>query len=408
MSKQKGIAFVCHAYHRGGVTRWMADAAAAAAQQRKDVYFITVEPVKPFVSAGGRETMTALLRPHPEVKLFYKPVNFLFEFGTEAYRAGIYRELIVENIPAGTPIVISDDTAVWSAVASVADKYPMVGVLHGDQDYYYDKARLYHEQLSLCVCVSNRVRRHAIQKCPGIDQGKLFTIPCGINLPQFAPDSSGDICKLIFIGRLTDYEKRAEDLVKISDLLHRQGFDFHLDIVGNSEESKAEYDRMFAEKGVGDRVTFQGWQAKRRIQELLNGSDILLLTSNSEGMPLVMMEALASGCAFTGTRVSGIEDYETAFLAKDCVTVYTVGDIEDAAVKIKAAAGVSRPQRQTAARKLAEAEFSMQVCLERYFDALATIKGHTKARQMPHPVGGVLYSNMLSLARYMKVRGRAK
>lgn len=402
MSNQQRIAFVCHAYHRGGVTRWMADAAVAAVQQGKEVYFITVEPVKPFISAGGRETMTALLRPHPEVKLFYKPVNYLFEFGTEGYRSGVYGELIKRNIPEGTPVIVSDDNAVWTAVASVADKYPMVGVLHGDQDYYYDKAKQYHEQLSLCVCVSNRVKKHAAEKCPAVDKGKLYTIPCGINLPDFKPEASGDMQRLIFIGRLTDYEKRAEDLVKISAELVKQKFPFHLDIVGNSEESKVDFGNMFRAQGVEQLITFHGWQARQWIQELLDRADILLLTSNSEGMPLVMMEGLASGCGFTGTRVSGIEDYEHDARAADCVRVYAVGDVEDAASKIQALAAIDRQQRQLAARKLAEAEFSMAVCLERYFGALSAVKALPSAK--PIPAGGKLKSNVIATARYMKVK----
>ena len=60
MEQIERIAFLCHPYHRGGVTRWMADAAVAAARRGAQVWFVTIEPSKPFKSAGGREPMVEL------------------------------------------------------------------------------------------------------------------------------------------------------------------------------------------------------------------------------------------------------------------------------------------------------------------------------------------------------------
>ncbi|MES2702819.1 MAG: glycosyltransferase family 4 protein [Bacteroidota bacterium] len=411
MEDLKRIAFMCHPYHRGGVTRWMADAAVAAAEMGYEVYFVTTTPVKPFHSAGGRETMAGLLQPFTgKVKLVSQPVNFLFEFGTEAYRAGIYRNLVIKQVPAGTPIIVSDDGAVWMAAASVADKYPMAGVLHGDQDYYSERAIKYRDQLSACICVSHRVKGRVLRQWPGFPQRIMEVIPCGVVLPQFNPQQrSDDTARLVFIGRLTDYEKRAEDLVTIAATLRQQGFAFHLDIVGNDEASKVAFTDRFKEHGVADAVTFHGWQARPYIQALLNRSDIVLLTSNSEGMPLVMMEALASGCGFTGTRVSGIEDYEQHAMAQQCVAVYAVGEVADAAKKITQLAAVPRGERQQAVRRLAEAEFSMQVCLQRYLAKLSTMDSVLPAPAvLSTPTRTILQSKLLALARYMKVSVRGK
>lgn len=402
------IAFLCHPYHRGGVTRWMADAAVAAANNRYDVYFVTVNPVKEFHTSGGRETMMSLLFPYRGlVHIVSADVGYEFEFGTEAYRAEVYSALIMQNVP-DCPIVVSDDMAAWAAAASIADEYPMVGVLHGDQDYYYSRAQKYHEQLSACVCVSGRVRRNLLEKCPAINERKVHVIPCGINLPRFQPNErSDDITRLIFIGRLSDYEKRAYDLMSICAALHKEGFSFHLDIVGNSEESRIEFSENFRKNGVADFVTFHGWQQAGDIQKLLNSADVLLLTSNSEGMPLVMMEALAAGCGFTGTRVSGIEDYEHDERAADCLSVYTVGDIADAVVKIKQVAAVPVETRQTAARRLAEEAFSMLVCLEKYAKVALSAGAYAI---VPQKVGlspvGKLYSKIRAVARHLKVKVR--
>jgi glycosyltransferase involved in cell wall biosynthesis len=388
----------------------MADAAVAAAGRGWEVYFVTVVPVKEFLSSGGRETMVSLLAGHGDrIHLVTAPVNFTFEFGTEDYRAKTYSKLVKKYVPKGVPLIVSDDMAAWGGAADVADAYPMIGVLHGDQDYYYDKAKRYYRQLSACVCVSGRVLRHAMEKCPGIDKNILFTIPCGVNLPAFQPAvKTDDTLRLAFIGRLTDYEKRAYDLVSIAALLHKKGVKFHLDIVGNSDSSAVEYNQMFKEQGVDAMVSFHGWQAREGVQRMLDAADILLLTSNSEGMPLTMMEALASGCGFTGTRVSGIEDYEHHPMAKECVTVYTVGDVEDAVAKIMQLAAIPAPARQRAARKLAEATFSMGVCLDKYYEAIEVAgKAAIKPNTISLPVTKVLYSKVLAIARYLKTAKKA-
>lgn len=409
MTEKKRIAFLCHPYHRGGVTRWMADAAITAAATGYNVYFVTVNPVKEFISAGGRATMLSLLSSNGEsVSIISVDVDYSFEFGSEAYRADVYRGLILRDVPVGTPIIVSDDMAAWHAAAAVADKYPMIGVLHGDQDYYYSRAIAFHRQLTLCVCVSGRVKKNLLEKCKEIDKGKVHIIPCGITLPEFVPDTKpNELTRLVFVGRLTDYEKRAYDLISICEQLKQQCFPFQLHIAGNDESSKVEFTEKLRECGAEGNVTFHGWLSGAEVQHLLSGSDILLLTSNSEGMPLVMMEALAAGCGFVGTRVSGVEDFEHHALAEDCVRVYSVGDMQGAIAGIRAIAAMPEASRRVAARKLAEIEFRMEVCLNKYAAAIAATAGKkVEPKTFKLSFFSKLQSRLIATARYLKVRGK--
>ncbi len=375
MQELNSIAFVCHPYHRGGVTRWMADAAIHAANNGWNVYFVTVTPNKPFKNAGGRETMEQLLTPFKKaITIITEGAGYEFEFGTERYRANTYSKLLQSNVPEGVAVIPSDDSATWAAAADVADKYKMIGVLHGDQNYYYNIAGKYAHQLSSAICVSGRIKATLASKYPCIDSGKSYMIPCGIVLPEVKRDySSNGVTKLIFVGRLSDYEKRAYDLVLICSGLKEKKISFHLDIVGNSEESKREYSTLFDKKGVREFISFHGWQPAAKVQALLNGADILLLTSNSEGMPLVMMEALAAGCGFLGTRVSGIEDFEHHDYAAKCLAVYAVGDVTDAVSKLVALANIPETERVTAACHMATKEFGMEVCMSRYQEMIKII-----------------------------------
>ena len=404
MSNKHSIAFLCHPYHRGGVTRWMADAAIAYAQQGLEVYFITVEPVKEFFSAKGRETLLQLLsKERNAVRIFKAKAGGEFEFGTIEYRAYVYKKLLAQ-LPSGTPVIVSDDIAVWEAATSLHKSYPVVGVLHADEEQYYRLAEKYYKQVSVLVCVSNRVNNTTHRRAPGFNSDRLHTIPCGINLPEITLSiPGGNMLQLVYVGRISDYQKRTSDLVNISLLLSKNNIKFHLRIIGDGE-AKIQLETTFKEKGLEECVTFCGWLSQEQVGVHLSESDILILTSDFEGMPIAMMEALAAGCGVAGTRVSGIEDYGYHPLAPDCLSVFTVGDIEDAVNKINKVAAVPKGIRQQAARRLAQSEFSMQVCLEKYLKVIAPIKiapvSPVPARLSPFKV---FYSNLISVARSIKV-----
>ena len=407
MNARKQLAFLCHPYHRGGVTRWMVDAAAHAASAGHSVWFVTVESSAEFHNSGGRESIWSLLQPHSgSITVVTEKAGYEFEFGTEAYRAAIYAKLIGKDVPPGIPVIISDDRAVWAGAAAVADRNPMVGVLHCDDPYYYEIGSRYRDQMAACVCVSERVRKLFLLQCPDVPVAKVSAIPCGINLPPVRSKNgkTGETTSLVFIGRFNDEQKRAGDLVKIAGVLAKEHFPFHLDIAGNDELSKQEYSAYFREVGAGDNVTFNGWLNAAQVNDLLSKADVMVLTSNFEGTPLVMMEALAAGCGFAGTRVSGIEDYEHHAFAADCFRSFDVGDITVAVKKIREISAIPVAQRREAARKLAEAEFTMDVCLDRYYRVLDTA---TAAGIAPAPLQAngmqMMRSRLIALARVLKL-----
>ena len=410
MIEHKRIAFLCHPYHRGGVTRWMADAAVAFAHQGWEVYFVTVEPSVVFFSGKGRETLLQLLQKEKApVHTISTQVGWEFEFGTRQYRAFIYRKLLL-TLPPGTPVILSDDISVWDAAALLHDTYPMVGVLHADEAYYYSLAEKYFHQLSVLVCVSERIKKTTIRQIPGFNAHNIYTIPCGINLSSdHFNRRDGDTLQLVYVGRISEYQKRVSDLVKVCALLHKNGKAFHLNIIGDGGE-KGMLENKFKEAGLGSLVTFYGWLSQKEVSVRLATYDILLLTSDFEGTPIAMMEALAAGCGMVGTRVSGIEDYELNPLAGNCFALFDVGDIEDSATKIEKIAVVPVNIREGSARRLAETEFSMQVCLERYIKAIKTIKPNQEdvENNTRIPILTNVYSRIIAVSRYMKILMKMK
>lgn len=401
----KNIAFLCHPYHRGGVTRWMADAAIAAATDGHEVWFITVTPVTEFFSAKGRETMLQIIAPkNKSVHILTANVGYEFEFGTPAYRAFIYRQMIAQ-LPAGTPVILSDDAAVWQAATTMQHTCPVVGVLHADEQYYYNLAAQYYARTDVLACVSGRINRKVKEQIAGKDIVGLCTIPCGIDLPSMArEDNATGVQQLVYVGRISNYQKRTGDLVKICTRLVEKQFSFHLNIIGDGGEDRKTLEKAVKDGGLQQQVTFCGWLSQQDVAGRLSQSDILLLTSDFEGTPIAMMEALAAGCGMVGTRVSGIEDYEGHVLAPQCLSVFAVGDIDDAADKIIKLAAIPAGARIQAARRLAETEFSMPVCLDKYYRAIGAIPPRKALPQrVTLSLKERLYSRVLATARYLKV-----
>lgn len=402
----RSIAFLCHPYHRGGVTRWMADAAMAFAERGWQCYFVTPSPVESFHSAGAAETMIHLLRSAPaSLKVISESVGGEFEFGTPEYKTYIYCRLLAAGVPVGTPIILSDDAAVWAAAGQMSAAYPFVGVLHSDEQQYYDHAKQYHSSIGVFTCVSERVHQTVRKLCPAIDPSLIFTIPCGIQLPpvRFVANNSGRL-RLVYVGRLTEYQKRISDLAGLAAVLARRNVDFQFTIIGDGGEDRRRLEQLVAENGLKDKVTFAGWQVKKSVEKNLAESDILVLTSDFEGTPISMMEALASGCGFVGTRVSGIEDYADRPGAQNCYRIFEVGDLERAADFIIELSSVLPVNRQSAARKLAEAEFSMDTCLDRYQAAIAAIKPATYVQvKAVISSSALIRSRLMSAARGIKL-----
>jgi glycosyltransferase involved in cell wall biosynthesis len=406
MAETKQIAFLCHPYHRGGVTRWMADAAADYAKKGHKVYFLTLEPAHTFFSGEGRETMLELVaKASAHVHIISIKVGREFEFGTPGYCTYVYQRLLL-NLRPGIPVILSDDSMVWDAAAKLHKSYPIVGVLHADEDYYYNIGKKYFHQLSALACVSKRVSRRILEVLGTHDSSKVYTIPCGINLPAAKEaQRSNNILQLIYVGRITNYQKRVGDLLKIAAMLIKHRVAFHINIVGDGGADKIALEQKVTEEGLADYITFCGWLSQTDVADMLNRSDMLVMTSDFEGTPIAMMEAVASGCGIVGTRVSGIEDYEDDIDAPNCFRVFETGDIESAVAHIISLSQIPVAVRRAAARSMAERNFSMDVCLQKYSKVVACIPSQTYTKSFADlPLSKNIYSRLISTARYLKMR----
>jgi glycosyltransferase involved in cell wall biosynthesis len=109
--------------------------------------------------------------------------------------------------------------------------------------------------------------------------------------------------RLLFVGNLSE-RKGVTDLLKA---LSHSGFAnlrFELVLAGGGDV--ASYQAKASELGLEKVVRFTGWSEQKEVAALMAQADILVLPSYDEGLPLVILEALANGVAVVCTPVGEI------------------------------------------------------------------------------------------------------
>jgi glycosyltransferase involved in cell wall biosynthesis len=126
----------------------------------------------------------------------------------------------------------------------------------------------------------------------------------GLVLPQPPALELHQPTRLVMVGRMS-VQKNPLTVVRALALL--KGLPWICTIIGDGpllNEARQEA----ARQGVFDRIEFRGWTSAAEVSDAMRSSDILLMPSLSEGLPMVAIEALAHGLAIVGSRIGGLAD----------------------------------------------------------------------------------------------------
>ncbi len=177
---------------------------------------------------------------------------------------------------------------------------------------------------------------------------------------------------ILFVGRLR-LRKGVEVLLAALAALRQMGVEARLQIAGDGEH-RAAVERTIAELGLADRVELLGRCDARRIAALLAGACCLAVPSIYEGMPLVVLEAMAAGLPVVASRVSGIPE-----VVVDGETGWLVPPETPAALAAALAALLADPReaarRGTAGRRRAAARYRPAVVARIWEAAVGTAGG---------------------------------
>lgn len=163
--------------------------------------------------------------------------------------------------------------------------------------------RLVWKHAGHVVTNSNRLKILAEHFSPKME---IPIIPNGVDTETYKPDISkrnrGKV-RILTAGRLSE-QKGIEFLLKALSLLKKKGLngEYFLEIVGDGP-LREPLEQLKQNLSLGSNVTFSGWVARKDMPERYQSADIFVLPSLDEGMPNVILEAMASGLPVIATDI---------------------------------------------------------------------------------------------------------
>ena len=163
------------------------------------------------------------------------------------------------------------------------------------------------EAASFVACVSYFGRAQAARMVDPSYWPRLRIVRCGLELDRLPLPVSedGHQIRLIFVGRLSA-EKGVSGLIEAMSLM-KSGTPSKLVIVGDGP-LRASLERQRDALGLAERIEFLGRLSERETMMQIARSDVLVLPSFMEGLPVVLMEALGLGIPVVASRVAGIPE----------------------------------------------------------------------------------------------------
>lgn len=166
------------------------------------------------------------------------------------------------------------------------------------------------------ACVSDFGRAQAMMQCNPAHWNRIHRVYCGIDPRRFQPSvprksdaasaTSTEPLRILTVGRLSP-EKGHGILLEAIGELHNRGVHVHSTLVGDGPE-RSHLEALTARLGIGAHTTFTGSIGQNRIAEVYSAADVFVLPSFSEGLPVVLMEAMASGLPAVASRITGIPE----------------------------------------------------------------------------------------------------
>lgn len=178
---------------------------------------------------------------------------------------------------------------------------------------------------------------------------------------------------VLYVGSLSA-EKRLDRLFAWAAGARRQHPGLRIWLVGDGP-SREQAERSAGALGFGEAATFLG--AQERVGDYLAAADLLLLSSDTEGLPGVVVEAAVSGLPAVATAVGGVAE-----CIEDGLTGLLVDPQDEAAGAAAVAALLADPERRramgAAARRRAEERYLIDAVARRYLGFYRRVLAHRR------------------------------
>lgn len=285
---------------------------------------------------------------HPEVTVVQDDVEYLDQDGAGRFRKGIaltrlfvgaknrvkrakrilreehadhYGYIYTESLPRAVRLRklgvthihahFMSEAADHALALSLLSGIPFSVTAHGSDILLYPHPHLglIAEHATAIFTASQYNRKHLLAE--GVREDKIRVIPNGVDTNAFraadrADRSAGDPPHLLTVARLTPV-KGIDVLLRAYAKLDERGVKFRATIVGSGRE-RARLVALRNKLGLVDVVNFAGDQPRDAVHRAYGDADLFVLASRSEGFPVSVLEAMASGLPVVAPDITGLPE----------------------------------------------------------------------------------------------------
>jgi colanic acid/amylovoran biosynthesis glycosyltransferase len=184
--------------------------------------------------------------------------------------------------------------------------------VHGPNEFYDSTGLNLSEKMAgatFACCIGQFARSQLMRLSPPLEWGKFEIGPLGVDPQLFKPGpvrSSLPTIEILCVGRLVP-DKGQYILLAAINRLVKSYPNIRLRLVGDGPDRDG-LALMIAGNGLSDHVTLEGSVNQDRIRDYYRKADIFVLASFAEGVPVVLMEAMAMQIPCISTFVAGIPE----------------------------------------------------------------------------------------------------
>lgn len=207
--------------------------------------------------------------------------------------------------------------------------------VHGPDIFYTVDSAMLAEKIrhaAFVRCISHYCRSQIMRISEPQTWHKHHIVRCGVDPDQYTPrpEPHNSVPSILCVGRLVP-AKGQYILLEACALLKKEGLRFQLTIIGEGPD-KLILEKAAASGNMNGSVTFTGALGQDKVRDYYDRADLFVLASFAEGVPVVLMEAMAKEIPVISTRITGIpeliEHEKEGLLA-------TPGDEKDLACQIR-------------------------------------------------------------------------
>jgi glycosyltransferase involved in cell wall biosynthesis len=151
------------------------------------------------------------------------------------------------------------------------------------------------------------------------DSRRFRVVHCGLSLDKYDYRPPKESVRRIFCAARLSAQKGHAFLIRAMKILVDQGHELELRLAGDGPK-KEQLTKLANELGISDRVRFLGFLTEDQVTRELQDSDLFVLPSFVEGLPVSAMEAMAIGVPVIATNIAGtselVEDGRTGLLVR--------------------------------------------------------------------------------------------